>query len=551
MYHRTIHIGLFGVSDTIGKALESITPLDQFTHEFECRPTFNAEAFYACDVAIIDAYRFAESDACKASGESTTLLPSRDLAKLSARRREQRGTRFSAVIVIAGDETVDAWTKDDYALIDAVWAPSLTAEHMAFNFNQLQRAARQHAELYLARTYLNTGIDSIPELIWFKDAKGSHLKVNDAFCATVEKTKEQVEGRGHYYIWDITPEEYASGEYVCLESETETMESGRTCLFDEQVKTKRGMRQFKTYKSPLIDEDGRVMGTVGVAHDVTDLDNIATELGILINAVPFAVVVEDASSTITNVNRTAESYFSISRSDVVGGKIKDWRRIVFGDKLADEREIQESAEFTASINGVEKSFEMKKEPIVDVFGNQTGQLRLYRDVTSERALEKRVITAARTDYLTGLYNRRYFYEYLEGQENGRPTAFVLLDLDDFKSINDHYGHAIGDAALIKASALLREAFPEGPVVRWGGDELITIVHNDESPDSIIGRAQALLERLRIESTEVTPQPLTGSVGIAFADDPHLSIDDLVKRSDIALYRAKHAGKSRCVVYNEE
>ncbi len=73
------------------------------------------------------------------------------------------------------------------------------------------------------------------------------------------KTKDQVEGRGHYYIWDITPDEYAQGEFVCLESEEETMRSSTTLLFDEQVKTKSGMRQFKTYKSPLIDYDGTVM----------------------------------------------------------------------------------------------------------------------------------------------------------------------------------------------------------------------------------------------------------------------------------------------------
>lgn len=550
MYQRTIRIGLFGVAEDLSNAIKRITPFDRFTHEVEQCPSFDPEAFCACNVAIIDAGNFIESGACKVSGKGAALLPSRDLAELSACRRARCGTHFSAVIIIANDEATATWTADDYALIDAIWAPSLTAEQVAFNFNQLQRAARQNAELYLAQTYLDTGIDSIPELIWFKDAKGSHLKVNDAFCTTVEKTKEQVEGRGHYYIWDITPEEYASGEYVCLESETETMESGCTCLFDEQVKTKRGMRQFKTYKSPLIDEDGRVMGTVGIAHDVTDLDNIATELDILINAVPFAVVVEDAAGSITNVNHMTESYFDVKRNDVVGGKIKDWRRIVFGDKVADEREIEEGAEFTACIGGTEKTFEMKKEPIVDVFGNQTGQLRLYRDITSERELERRAIMAARTDYLTGLYNRRYFYEYLEEQGDSRPTAFILLDLDDFKSINDRYGHAVGDTALVKASDLLRETFPESPVVRWGGDELITIVYDEEHPDKIVERTQGMLERLSAESADIAPQPFTGSVGIAFADDPRLSVDELIKQSDIALYRAKHAGKSRCVVYKE-
>ena len=248
------------------------------------------------------------------------------------------------------------------------------------------------------------------------------------------------------------------------------MEAGRTCLFDEQVKTKRGMRQFKTYKSPLFDEDGRTMGTVGIAHDVTDLGNIATELDILINALPFSVVIEDADGIILNANRETETYFKVDRHRIVGRHIKDWRRIVFGDELAQQRQIHEDREFEAVIDGERKVLEMDKTPIVDVFGNKTGQMRIYRDVTEARRLEERAVMNARTDYLTGLYNRRYFYEYLEERDRAEPLSLVTLDLDDFKDINDQYGHAVGDEALLKVGTLLRKTFPEGLAIRWGGDE---------------------------------------------------------------------------------
>ena len=67
-------------------------------------------------------------------------------------------------------------------------------------------------------------------------------------------------------------EEYEQGEYICLESEEIVLQEKKTCIFDEKVKTKHGMRQFKTYKSPIFDDNEQLIGTVGIAHDVTDLE---------------------------------------------------------------------------------------------------------------------------------------------------------------------------------------------------------------------------------------------------------------------------------------
>lgn len=542
MYRKTLHINLFGVSDPLVAALRNIAPFDRFTHELNALDDWDDDAFLAADIVIADAALLE-----KAHGEAR---PSRALKALAAQREQQRGESFSAFVVIVDADTLASWDADDFALVDATWIAPLDEVRFAFEFARLQREALLASDLRLARTYLDTAIDSTPELIWFKDARGAHLKVNDAFCTTVEKTKQQVEGRGHYYIWDITPEEYATGEYVCLESEDETMEAGHTCLFDEQVKTKRGMRQFKTYKSPLFDEDGRTMGTVGIAHDVTDLGNIATELDILINALPFSMVIEDADGVILNANRETETYFKVDRHRIIGGHIKDWRRIVFGDELAQQREIREESEFEAVIDGERKVLEMSKTPIVDVFGNETGQMRIYRDVTEARKLEERAVMSARTDYLTGLYNRRYFYEYLEEHDRTEPLSLVTLDLDDFKEINDLYGHAMGDEALLKVSALLRTTFPDGLAIRWGGDEFVVAVFGERGARELLAQAETLLASMR-ERSDADEHPLTGSIGIVTSDDPNYSIDELIRHSDEALYRAKRAGKSQCCVYGEE
>ncbi|RDB62626.1 diguanylate cyclase [Gordonibacter sp. 28C] len=520
MYHRALQVGVFGLDAAVAEGVRSVEAPERFEVSVVEGAWPAGAGLDECDIA---------------------LVPSPDAAGLPHRARLVLCASVDAVAEL-DDETLSAFLD--------VWTEPLRPALAAFRFRRLLEREKEGADLALARQYLDTAIDSIPELVWFKDARGAHLKVNDAFCETVGKTKEQVEGRGHYYIWDITPDEYAQGEYVCLESEEETMRSNTTLLFDEQVKTKRGMRQFKTYKSPLFDDDGTAMGTVGVAHDVTDLGNVATELDILINAMPFAIVVEDTDGVILNVNHVTERYFRVKRDDVIGGKIKHWRRIVFGDELADAREAKETCEFTASIAGTETTFELNKAPIVDVFGNVTGQLRIYRDITTERMLEKRAAEAARTDYLTGLYNRRYFYERLEEIPRDEPITIVTLDLDDFKDINDRYGHAAGDFALVETARILRETFPDGLVVRWGGDEFVVALPSDRDTRDVCASVQAMIERLHRKSLASSESyPFTASAGIATGLPS--SIDELIRRSDEALYRAKRQGPSLCRADGDE
>ena len=112
--------------------------------------------------------------------------------------------------------------------------------------------------------YLEATINNIPNLIWYKDKDGVHEKVNDSFCRTVNKSKQQVEGQRHAYIWDVEQDDPA-----CIESEHQVMSKRHTFVSEEIIKTGEGMRTLMTYKSPLYNLDESVMGTVGVAIDVT------------------------------------------------------------------------------------------------------------------------------------------------------------------------------------------------------------------------------------------------------------------------------------------
>ncbi len=266
-------------------------------------------------------------------------------------------------------------------------------------FTAFIASIKQKFDYRIMKICLETATDSVPDLVWFKDVKGAHLMTNNAFCNTVEKTKEQIYKKGHYYIWDIPKEEYEQGDYVCLESEEIVIKAGETCLFDEKVKTKSGMRQFKTYKSPLYDINGRLLGTCGIATDVTTLYTLNNELNVLLESVPFGIIIEDNNENLLSANKALEEYFP-DISSYEGKRYAEWKKFVMGDA-----EAAGVTEFAVRKNGVPRILKFSKEPIHDVFGEIIGRVIIFQDMTAERIFQKKTIEHANTDFLTGLNNR--------------------------------------------------------------------------------------------------------------------------------------------------
>ncbi len=108
-----------------------------------------------------------------------------------------------------------------------------------------------------------------------------------------------------------------------MESEKDVRKAGKTILVYEKVKNRKGLRRLNTYKSPLYDEDGKIMGTVGIAHDITDLENIDIELQLIINTMQFAILICNAEEKIINVNNKFVEYFKIEKISLFNKFIKN------------------------------------------------------------------------------------------------------------------------------------------------------------------------------------------------------------------------------------
>lgn len=521
MYSGLLTILLCNDSSALRSAVYSCPPLPTFSHTI-----YEAYSPENTQLAQADVLMFSYvptnlphiKNCCKKNAFIVLCLPPDVLATLEA-------------------ETVDCATE--------LWCSTGSAQYLAGCCRKLFALLREKKEAWLTRNYLETTINSVPDLIWYKDCAGKHCKVNDSFCLAVGKNRQEIEGRGHYYIWDIEPEEYIKGKYICIDSEKEVLKEGKTCLFYECVKSKAGMRQFQTYKTPLRDEDGTIIGTVGVAHDVTNLANMGVELDLLLRNLPFGILVVAENDRIVRSNDYFQQYFEIRDSDIVGKNYKDWCKNFFFTIRAGKNSNLFDVE--VRIRGSMHVFEMLTAVIFDVFENPTGTFVIFSDVTCVRENEKRIKIFADTDLLTKAYNRRFFYNYMKTGGKKQLTALIFIDLDNFKGANDTFGHLEGDKVLQHTAELVRQFFPNDMLIRFGGDEfLLCIMHNTELQDLSPQIAHLLQGIATIHNSDIS-----ASVGITDARDHSLSLDELVRRADTAMYHAKNSGKNCFCFYTDQ
>jgi diguanylate cyclase (GGDEF)-like protein len=174
-------------------------------------------------------------------------------------------------------------------------------------------------------------------------------------------------------------------------------------------------------------------------------------------------------------------------------------------------------------------------------------------------LREKLREQAMHDQLTGLYNRHYVEEWFglelrRAQRHGRPIAAIILDIDHFKRFNDSFGHEAGDLVLRELAAVLRRSARASDVAcRYGGEEFLVLL--PECPfDAALRKAEQLREEVAKLELRYDNQPLgpvSVSLGVAAFPDHAKQSEELLRRADEALYRAKQAGRNRVVAYSAD
>lgn len=260
----------------------------------------------------------------------------------------------------------------------------------------------------------------------------------------------------------------------------------------------------------------------------------------------------DLNGIITDANYAYSRAMGFSREELIGTsyhniKHKDMPIEIFSDMF---RTLRENRRWIGEIQNSTKKSETcwLNSYIEPIFkdGEKVGYRTISEDITDKKRIEELSIT----DKLTGLYNRLKLDDFLiikveEFQRYKTPFSVILLDIDNFKMINDNFGHDIGDKALQKLANLLKNSVRKTDLVgRWGGEEFIIVCNNTDENQSYI-----VAENVRklVESSyfEVVGKK-TVSLGVSQFRDSD-TISSIFKRVDDALYKAKKSGKNKTIL----
>ncbi len=356
-----------------------------------------------------------------------------------------------------------------------------------------------------------------------------------------------------------------------------------------QVFSRSGQTIWVRERSMLVrDPAGRAVAVEGFITDISERKKV--ELALIkgremvesvLRGLPVAVMVLDREHRVVHWNRAMENLTGLPASQVVDSD-QPWRpfypspRPVLADLIIDmdwdsikhlygDKGLKRSQLIGGGLEGEDffpkldnRYLYFLAAPILDEDWRVAGAVETLLDFTDKRRLEDELRRLSVTDDLTGLYNQRSFYDTLvreveEARRYGTPLSLLLMDLDHFKSYNDRFGHLEGDRVLAACADIVKKQVRSSDLAcRYGGEELVVLL-----PHTSLEEATVVAERIRRAVEEIRfPQPgrespadvgrITLCVGVALFQEG-MSLEDLVRRADEAMYFAKERGRNRVAV----
>lgn len=269
------------------------------------------------------------------------------------------------------------------------------------------------------------------------------------------------------------------------------------------------------------------------------------------------VLVLDNSMKILDLNPEAEKIFSVTHLKAIGQSL-DHLSESGGELITKNRKGSSGIR----LNG--RLYEISSAPLLSPGDMGEGLILHLHDITALKDTEKKLSDAyeklkeiAGTDSLTGLLNRRSFFEqaqreFVRSRRSGSPFSMILIDLDNFKAVNDHMGHLAGDEVLKRTAGSLIELSRGGDVIgRYGGDEFVVMPFQTDK-DHALELAKRYVSAIPPLINSDAEKMVTLSIGVVVYDgSDETNLEDIFERADKAMYASKSGGKNRATIWRPD
>jgi diguanylate cyclase (GGDEF)-like protein/PAS domain S-box-containing protein len=454
---------------------------------------------------------------------------------------------------IAADDTV-LWVDID---VSAIRDQSGEVTKFVGVVNDITERREAETQLKESELRLQAIIDNEPECIKILDAQGRLKQINPAGLAMIEA--DSLEQAATRPMIDLVAPQYRAA-YVDLHRR---VLAGEPMQMEFEVIGFKGRRRWlETHAVPMRDNGETVH--LAITRDITESKQAAADLRIAAAAFESqeGIVVTDANNMILRVNHAFTKITGYTADEVVG---KNPSLLKSGHHNQDfYREMWESINSTGvwqgeiwdrRKNGEEYPKWLTISAVKDEGGVVTHYVGTHFDISKSKQADEKIVQLAYFDQLTGLPNRTLFQDRLKQAMtiSGRSSshcALLIIDLDNFKTLNDTLGHDVGDQLLKQVSQRLSQCVREGDTVaRLGGDEFVVVLAGlsateSEAAADTEGVAEKILATLnRIYRFGHVVHQSTASIGVTLFKGSSLSIDDLLKQADLTMYKAKEGGRN--------
>jgi len=400
-------------------------------------------------------------------------------------------------------------------------------------------------------------IDGMNDTVWVISLEGKFADVN--------KVAAKMLGYSRQELLSMEPKDidaYLSAE--AIKTLIRQMPNDEVQTFETKHKTKEGKIIPVEISSSLVTYQGK-RHILSIARDITQrkkaeeaLRKSRQEFASLFQSNPEATIYLDKKGYIQNINFRFRELFGYTLEEIKGKNI-DSGLIQPPDKMKESKELTQKA-FKGDYINIETIRKKKDGTLFPVHlsasplyieGKYQGAIGIYQDISKRKEMEEKIEKLVRIDSLTGCYNRRYGLELLYrhmklSQRNKSPLLLAFLDIDNFKTINDTFGHNEGDHVLKEVVGLFKSSFREVDIIcRMGGDEFLLAF-----PDSSLQEAPLIKERLQkklAQLNEHIDRDYTISLSMGFSEyvqGKPKTMDELIAIADQEMYKEKN-NKKRC------